>query len=316
MAASTKIDTKTRVVVLMGGLSSEREVSLDSGGQVFAALVAKGYHAQALDWTPGSDLAQLLRQAGANASEMVVWNALHGAFGEDGCVQGLLECLRIPYTGSDPQSSAVSMDKVLSKQVCVDVGVPTPPWHALGPRDDAEVVAAELGYPLVVKPAREGSTVGITICQDASALGAALELARRCQGQTMLERFVPGKELSVGVLDGRALGTVEIRPRGHTYDYEAKYKRDDTEYLVPAPVSMAVERALLAHSETLYATLGCAGHARVDYRVDPSDGVWLLELNTLPGMTSHSLLPKMAEHAGIDFPSLCERILLGARLHR
>jgi len=307
-----KVTKNTRVVVLMGGLSSEREVSLESGAQVFAALRDLGYAVQAVDWRAEDNLATLLGEARAE----VVWIALHGAFGEDGCVQGLCECLRVPYTGADPQASAVAMDKVLSKQVLVDHGLATPPWRVLRDGDDPRALARELGYPVVVKPAREGSTVGLTICEHEDALAKAVGEAARWQGHPLFERFVPGMELSVAVLDGKALGTVEIVPAGKTYDYEAKYKSDETQYFVPARVSAEAQKRLHQDSEAAYAALGVTGHARVDYRLDPDGGLWLLELNTLPGMTSHSLLPKMAAHAGIDFATLCERILLGARLHR
>src|SRR5688572_8421436 len=299
-----------RVAVLMGGISAEREVSLNTGKNVLGALQSKGYDAAGIDWTESQDLTTLLRDAKID----VVWNALHGTYGEDGAVQGLLECLRIPYTGSGVTASAAAMDKLMSKDLFRANMVYTPEHAVIGPGTDFASEAETLGYPVVVKPSREGSTVGITIVKDPAGLPAAVELARKCHGQTFLEAFVPGRELSVGILDDKVLGTVEIRPRKAFYDYQAKYLSGDTEYLVPAPISsiadaQAREQALLA-----YQALGCCGHSRVDLRLDPEDRPWVLEVNTLPGMTGTSLLPKIAAHAGIDYASLCEQILLGAGL--
>jgi D-alanine-D-alanine ligase len=299
------------VGVLMGGLSSEREVSLKTGANVHKALLEKHYEAVAIDWAEGTDVPTLVRDAKVD----VAWIALHGTWGEDGCVQGLLECLRIPYTGSSVLASALAMDKALSKRIFGDEGIPTPAWRPLGPNDDAAAAAATFGYPVVVKPSREGSTVGITIVEKPGKLAEAVALARKCHGETLLEKYIPGRELSVGVLDGEVLGTVEIRPRVAYYDYEAKYLRGDTEYLVPAPLAPAHELAVKQSALDAYRALACAGHARVDLRGSPDGQVFVLEVNTLPGMTGTSLLPKIAAHAGLDYPTLVERILLSARLH-
>lgn len=299
-----------RVGVLMGGISAEREVSLNTGKGVLRALLEKGYDAVAIDWTANNDLADLLKKERIG----VVWNALHGTFGEDGSVQGLLECLKIPYTGAGVLASAVAMDKVLSKLLFEEDGIRSPEWHILKVGEDPVPVAARWGYPVVVKPSREGSSVGVTIVHDAAELAPAVELARTCHGVTLVEKYIPGREVQVGVLDGAVLGTVEVRPRKEFYDYEAKYLRNDTEYLVPAPLEATVDASVRDLSLRAYLLLGCAGHSRVDCRVDPAGNVFVLEVNTLPGMTGTSLLPKIARHAGMDYATLVVRILLTASL--
>lgn len=292
---------KKRIGVVMGGLSAEREVSLNTGKGVFRALVEKGYDAVALDWTAENDLPSLLR---AERVE-VVWNALHGTWGEDGAVQGLLECLRIPYTGSGVTASAVAMDKILSKRLFDHHGIPTPAWTVLA-RDDGP---PDFGWPVVVKPSREGSTVGVTIVQRPEDWIEAVAAARKCHGEPLAERYIPGREASVGILDGEVLGTVEIRPRRAFYDYAAKYQSGDTEYLVPPSFGPEIDAPCREHSRAAYAALGCAGHARVDVRIDPDGKVFVLEVNTLPGMTGTSLLPKIAAHRGMDYATLVEKIL-------
>jgi D-alanine-D-alanine ligase len=299
-----------RIGVLMGGISAERDVSLNTGRGVLAALLESGYDAVGLDWTESIDLAELLRRERVQ----VVWNALHGTFGEDGSVQGLLECLRIPYTGAGVLASAVAMDKVLSKLLFEEGKIPTPPWKILRDAADAPAIARAWGYPVVVKPSREGSSVGVTIVHAESELSAAIQTARSCHGVTLIERYIPGAEVQVGVLDGVVLGTVEVRPAKEFYDYEAKYLRNDTQYLVPAPLSAAVDRAVRDASLHAYELIGCVGHTRVDCRVDPSGQVFVLEVNTLPGMTATSLLPKIARVAGMDYATLCVRILRSASL--
>jgi D-alanine-D-alanine ligase len=238
----------------------------------------------------------------------VVWNALHGTFGEDGAVQGLLACLGLPYTGSGILPSALAMDKVASKRIFESNGVPTPRWRIVPP--DAGVAFVEdFALPLVVKPALEGSSVGVSIVRDRAELTAALELARRHRGPTLVESYIAGAEVCVGILDEEVLGTIEIRPATGFYDYEAKYKRDDTQYLVPAPLPGPTIQRIEAAALAAHRSLGCSGYSRVDLRVDESGAPFLLEINTLPGMTSHSLIPKIAAHRGITYADLCERIL-------
>ncbi|MSP15287.1 MAG: D-alanine--D-alanine ligase [Myxococcales bacterium] len=299
-----------RIGVVMGGLSAEREVSLSSGRGVLRGLLEHGHNAVAIEWGDGQELATMLRAERVDA----VWNALHGTYGEDGCVQGLLECMRIPYTGSGVLASAIAMDKVATKRIFDRGGVPTPEWTALAPGDSAHDVARRTGWPVVVKPSREGSSVGVTIVEREEDLDAAVTLADGYHGVTLVERFIPGREVQVGLLDDEVLGTVEIRPKSGFYDYEAKYVRKDTEYLVPAPLDSALDTAARAASLAAYRLLGCAGHARVDCRIDPSGGVFVLEVNTLPGMTATSLLPKIAAHAGLDYANLVDRILRTAAL--
>ena len=299
-----------KIGVLMGGDSTEREISLRTGAGVHRALLEKGYDAVAIDWTPRSDLPALLRRDGVE----VVWNALHGTYGEDGCVQGLLECARIPYTGSGVLGSALAMDKVLSKTVFEKEGIPTPPWKVAGRDGDPSSIARWSGYPVVVKPSREGSTVGVTIVRDEKDLAAAVGEAHGHHGVVMIERYIPGREASVAILDDAVLGTVEIRPKSGFYDYRAKYLTGDTEYLVPAPFPAEVERAACEASLKAHLSLGCAGHSRVDLRVQESGEVWVLEVNTLPGFTETSLVPKIGRHAGMDYGTVVERILFSAAL--
>src|SRR6266550_1462091 len=223
-----------RVAVVMGGLSAEREVSLNTGAGVLAGLREKQWDAIAIDWKEGTSLARLLEDCRAE----VVWNALHGTWGEDGAVQGLCACLRLPCTGSGILASALAMDKVMSKQLFEANGVPTPRWRLLpheGPADGSDGPAALADWPLpfVIKPAFEGSSVGVSIVEDRSQIAAATALARQYHGPIIVEDYIAGTEVFVGILDGRVLGSVEVRPATKFYDYEAKYKRTDTKYLIP-----------------------------------------------------------------------------------
>jgi D-alanine-D-alanine ligase len=303
---------RPRVGVLMGGPSAEREVSLKTGAGVYAALTSLGYDCVALDWTPGSSLPGLIAGARVDA----VWNALHGVLGEDGAVQGLLACMGLPATGSGVLASALGMDKIASKQRFEAYGVPTPPWRVLATGaspDDARAIAGELGWPLVVKPAHEGSSVGVTIVRRPEQLEAAVEEARAHTGPTLMETYIAGREVCVGLLDGDVLGDVEVVPAIEFYDYAAKYTRGDTDYRVPAPLPSDVRAHVHTAAVAAYAALGCSGHSRVDLRVDAHGTPYVLEVNTLPGMTGTSLLPKIAAHAGLDYAALCERILFSAR---
>jgi D-alanine-D-alanine ligase len=293
-----------RIGVLMGGPSSEREVSLNTGRGVAAALAGLGYDVAAVDWT--GDLATQLREARVE----VVWNALHGTWGEDGCVQGLCEVLRLPYTGSGVLASAVAMDKILSKRLFAAAGIGVPEWRIV--RTPAE--CAPIGLPCVIKPSREGSSVGVTIVRRAEDLPAALAAAARCHGEVLCERYVKAHEVQVGILDDEPLGTVEIRPAVEFYDYEAKYLRKDTQYLCPAPLSPEREAAIKALGLRAHQALGCATYSRVDFLMTDAGETFVLEVNTLPGMTATSLIPKMAAQAGLTYAAVCERILAGARL--
>jgi D-alanine-D-alanine ligase len=296
-----------RVAVVMGGLSAEREVSLNTGAGVLAALLERGWDAVAIDWAPGTSLARLLEASGAR----VVWNALHGTYGEDGAVQGLCACLQIPCTGSGILASALAMDKVMSKRIFESNGLPTPRWRLLPHESSPGDAAALAGWPLpyVVKPANEGSSVGVSVVDTPDQRDAALALARTFHGPVIVEEYIAGTEVFVGILNDRVLGSVEVRPATRFYDYEAKYKRTDTRYLIPPELPAAV----VARSEEValaaYRALGCTGHARPDLRISTAGEPFVLEVNTLPGLTKTSLLPKIARSVGIDYPTLCEHIL-------
>lgn len=293
----------------MGGLSAEREVSLDTGAGVLAALRERGYPCVAIDWAPGTSLPALIADAGVE----VVWNALHGTFGEDGAVQGLLACMGVACTGSGILASSLAMDKIASKRIFESHGLPTPAWLVIPQHEaDALAVARTFPLPLVVKPGNEGSSVGVTIVAEAAALEPAISLARRYHGPTLIEAYIAGSEVQVGVLDDEVLGAIEIVPTVPFYDYQAKYKRDDTEYLIPARLEPAIIEKCEGLALAAHRALGCSGHSRVDLRVDRDGQPYVLEVNTLPGMTSHSLLPKIAAHAGMDYAALCERILASA----
>jgi len=302
---------KRRVGVLYGGRSSEREVSLRSGQAVFEALVARGHDAVLVD--VGLDVAQRL----AAERVEVAFIALHGRYGEDGCVQGLLESMGIPYTGSGVAASALGMDKTLAKVVLAARGVPVPDGLTLTPAAARGFDAAKLPFPfpVFVKPAREGSSVGVHLCNDAAALTAALADADK-YGDLLVERYHRGREVQGAVLDGEGLGVIEVRPRSAFYDYQAKYHSGGTtEYLFPAPLPPADYQRVLDTAVAAHRALGCAGATRSDLILGEDGSLVLLEVNTLPGMTASSLLPKIAAGKGLDFPSLCERLLESAKLH-
>jgi D-alanine-D-alanine ligase len=302
-----------RVAVVMGGLSAEREVSLNTGAGVLAALLERGWDAVGVDWAEGANLAQLIEDNGAD----VVWNALHGTFGEDGAVQGLCACVRVPCTGSGILASALAMDKVMSKRIFESNRIPTPRWRLLahdGPADGGDAVTALADWPLpcVIKPANEGSSVGVSVIDTPDHLAAAVALARTFHGPVIVENYIAGTEVFVGILNDRVLGSVEVRPATKFYDYEAKYKRTDTKYLLPPELPLDVIEHCHQHALASYRALGCSGHARPDLRITPEGGVFVLEVNTLPGMTKTSLLPKIAKTAGMDYATLCEEILASA----
>ena len=294
-----------RVAVLMGGTSSEREVSLDSGRNVLAALRARGIDAHPVDGIPA------LREALVEGRYARVFNVLHGHHGggEDGIVQGLLEAFGVPCTGSDVLGSALSMDKIRSKQVWIALGLPTPAYRRLAPGADVHAAAAELGVPVIVKPACEGSSVGVSRVYADADLDAAVALAARYPGEMLMEQLIEGGEYTVGILDRTALPSIHIVPAGAYYDYHAKYIAEDTRYLCPGCDAEAEEAAIRALALAAFDALGCRGWGRVDLMRDRAGSFYLLEVNTAPGMTSHSLVPKAAAQVGIDFESLCWRIL-------
>lgn len=293
-----------RVAVLLGGTSSEREVSLDSGRNVIEALRARGVNATAVDGIPALALALVEKRFDR------VFNILHGhnGGGEDGIVQGLMEAFGVPYTGSDVLGSALGMDKIRTKQVWLALGLPTPQYRKVT-ADNVHANAAELGLPVVVKPANEGSSVGISRVTDEAGLDEAVALAARYDGQLLMEQMVVGDELTVGILGDQALPSIRIVPKGQWYDYNAKYIADDTQYLCPGldgEDEAEIRRIALA----AFRAAGCRGWGRVDVMRDRTSGrFYLLEVNTAPGMTSHSLVPKAAGQAGIGFEELVWRVL-------
>ncbi|MFI8717196.1 D-alanine--D-alanine ligase [Stenotrophomonas sp. NPDC077464] len=293
-----------RVAVLLGGTSSEREVSLDSGRNVIEALRARGVNATAVDGIPALALALVEKRFDR------VFNILHGhnGGGEDGIVQGLMEAFGVPYTGSDVLGSALGMDKIRTKQVWLALGLPTPQYRKVT-AENVHASAAELGLPVVVKPANEGSSVGISRVTDDAGLDDAVALAARYDGQLLMEQMVVGDELTVGILGDQALPSIRIVPKGQWYDYNAKYIADDTQYLCPGldgEDELEIRRIAL----DAFRAAGCRGWGRVDVMRDRASGrFYLLEVNTAPGMTSHSLVPKAAGQAGIGFEELVWRVL-------
>jgi len=301
------MDKGQRVGVLMGGLSVERVVSQKTGAAVLAALLARGWDAVGVD--AGHDLPGRLIAEGVD----VAWLALHGRFGEDGCVQGLLEVMGIPYTGSGVLASAIAMDKGATKRALAsDRRVTMAADLLLRAGDD---VPASAPIPAVVKPVGGGSTLGMTLARDRAALVAAVAEALVFDDEVLVESYVEGEEITVAVLDGEALPVIRILPEGGFFDFEAKYTKGKTVYEVPAKISPETTSLASEAAVAAYRVLGCRGVARADFIVR-ADGVPVfLEINTLPGMTATSLVPMAAEAAGLSFATVCERVLCGARCH-
>ncbi|GEK47023.1 D-alanine--D-alanine ligase [Bisbaumannia pacifica] len=295
-----------RVVVLYGGDSAEREVSLVSGKAVLEALRRSGVDARGYDPAEGG-LVGL-----ENLAPDRVFIALHGRGGEDGTLQGALELLKIPYTGSGVLASALGMDKQRTKQVWQALDLPTPESLLLHAGADWEAVCARLGLPLIVKPVHEGSTLGITIVEDAESLAAAYHEAARFDAQVMAERFIRGEEYTVSLLGDRVLPAIRVEVPSGFYDYEAKYVSNDTRYHLPCGLSPTEEAELGALCRDAFTAIGCRGWGRIDVMRDGQGRFWLLEVNTVPGMTDHSLVPQAAAHAGIDFDALVLAILATA----
>jgi len=297
-----------KVAVLFGGSSAEREVSLMSGRAVLEALRGQGVDAHPFD--PAERDVWTLREEGFERAFI----ALHGRGGEDGTIQGALEMLGIPYTGSGVMASALCMDKWRTKMVWAACGLPTPRYALLEADTDFDAVARDLGLPIFVKPAHEGSSVGATKVTRAEDLRAAWELAARYDSLVLAEAFIDGAELTVPFLGERALPVIRIEAPDGNYDYQHKYFSDDTRYLCPAGLSDAQEAELRALALRSAEVLGCRGWGRVDVMLDRAGRPWLLEMNTSPGMTGHSLVPMSARAEGIGFEQLCMTILEGARL--
>ncbi|MBK6336341.1 MAG: D-alanine--D-alanine ligase [Betaproteobacteria bacterium] len=299
-----------KVAVLMGGPSSEREISLLSGNAVLGALRGEGVDAHAFD-PAERDLWALKTEGYARA-----FIALHGRFGEDGTVQGALEVLGIPYTGSGVMASALAMDKWRTKLVWLASGIPTPRYRIVDADTDWPGVIAELGLPLIVKPAREGSTIGITkvVGADPDALAAAWAAAALHDPLVLVEEFVSGVELTASIIDGRALPLIRIEAPQGNYDYHNKYFSDETRYFCPCGLPEAQEQEIRERSLAAFDVVGCTGWGRLDLILRADGSFQFLEVNTSPGMTGHSLVPMAARQAGIAFGELCVRILRGAHV--
>ena len=328
-----------KIAVLMGGTSAERDVSMATGREIARALRENGHEVVAIDTasgrliegvgtspdlpggvglTPpsegelaaiyGGEVAPGLGELTEVRETEVVFVALHGGAGEDGRLQALLDLVGVAYTGSGCLGSALAMDKLVSKQLFDQAGIPTPPW-LIAPVE-ASAIDTELdGYPVVVKPSREGSTVGVSFVRSSDELEAAIELAAGYDGPVLVEKFIPGRELAIGVLGDEALPIVEIRPSHEIYDYECKYTYGKSQYEVPAPLSSQVTEEIQALALKAHRTLRLSGYSRIDFRLDPDERPWCLEGNSLPGMTATSLLPKAAAAEGTPFNALCDRIV-------
>lgn len=292
-----------KVAVLLGGRSTEREISLQSGKAVLDALRRQGVDAHPFD--PSEQPMEALLQQGFNRAHI----ALHGRYGEDGTVQGALELMGLPYTGSGVLASALAMDKWRTKLLWQAAGISTPRYVVLNEQTDLDLVSRELGLPLIVKPSREGSTLGLSKVVKAADLPAAFELAAEHDTTVLAEQFIEGMELTIAILGEMTLPLVRIQAESGLYDYEAKYVSDTTRYFCPSGLSAAQEGAIQAQALQAHKILGCEGWGRVDAILDASHRLYFLETNTSPGMTAHSLVPMAAKAAGISFDDLVLRIL-------
>ena len=299
-----------RVGVLMGGIGPERDISLATGEAIAAALEARGHDVARI--VVDRDVDRALRRTPID----VAFLALHGTYGEDGCIQGMLEVMGIPYTGSGVLASALAMDKLKSKELFRLYNVPTPAYYVADSNqlDRLEELHGSFGFPVFVKPRRSGSSVGAGKANDMAELRARCEEAARYDRSILVERFVGGREVRVGVLDGRALGAIEIVPKGEFYDYRSKYAKGRSEYHFPARLAPTRYKGVLNLAERAHRALGCSGATGVDLLVTEGENEFVLEVNTIPGMTPTSLLPKIAAGAGYDFGDFCEAILSRATL--
>jgi D-alanine-D-alanine ligase len=305
---------EVRIGVLMGGLSAERDVSLLTGRGVVDALRENGHQVVPIEFGPDSrGVDELLRSAKID----IAFIALHGKGGEDGCVQGLLELMGIPYTGSPVLASALAMDKLKAKEMFRLHNVPTPPYYVVSAADmDALAeVHGSFGFPAIVKPRSEGSSVGLAKVSNIAELRAGVLGALRHDREAIVERFITGHEIHVGMLDGRVLGAIEVVPRSGLFDYAAKYTKGATEYVLPPRLDATRLRGVLMLAERAAKALEVCGPCRVDLLVTEGENEYVLEVNTLPGMTPTSLLPKIAAHSGMSYRELCEAILRGAALY-
>jgi len=301
-----KLLTTKRIAVLMGGLSAEREISLRSGRAVWAALIRKGYDAIPLE--VDASVVARLREVRAQ----IAFIALHGPGGEDGTIQGMLEVLRMPYTGSGVQACAVAMDKAMTKRLLEHGGLPVPRGFVRTLRERRRPIPSGYKFPLVIKPVNQGSTLGITVIRKTRALRAALDAAFAYGPAALIEEYIDGRELTVAILNDRPLPIVEIIPKNGFYDFAAKYTPGASHYQVPAKLSNRLTKQLQELALDMHRRLGCRGATRVDFRLDKSGRPFILELNTVPGMTETSLLPMAAKAARLSYEDMVEAILTSA----
>ncbi len=300
---------KKKLAVIMGGTSAERDISLKSGGAILNALLGMGANVIGID--AANSLIETLRKERID----LAFIALHGKFGEDGTVQGLLEAMNIPYTGSGILASSLAMDKVMSKRVFKSVGIPTPNFMAINKKTFTPSFNVEIPFPLVVKPSREGSTFGISILNEPGKLKNAIDEAFAFDTEVLIEEYIGGMELTVGILGDEALPVIDIIPNTGFYDFESKYTKGATEYIVPARLESNTASTLRKLALDAHNALGCSGVSRVDFRMDKKNyEPYVLEVNTIPGMTETSLLPKAAAVAGYSFEDLVMKILSFALL--
>lgn len=299
----------SKVAVLMGGWSAEREVSLNSGNAVLKALVQQGINAIGID--VNRDICKELREADYSH----VFNMMHGRGGEDGVVQGVLELLKIPYTGSGVLGSALAMDKLRCKQIWQALSLPTPEYKELNSAEDCEAAIEQLGLPVMIKPVLEGSSIGISKVNTHEEMQPAWELAKKCGGTIIAEKFIQGEEYTAAILGDRILPMIRLQTEHDFYDYQAKYVSDDTQYICPCGLSEKYETELANMMLQAFKAVMAKGWGRVDFMLDSDNKPWLIEVNTVPGMTDHSLVPMAAKHAGISFEELVLNILQGAFIH-
>lgn len=295
-----------KIGVLLGGTSKEREISLKTGAAIAGALKRKGYSVMTIDC--GLNVQKQIEDAGIDAAFI----ALHGNFGEDGQVQRLLEKMKIPYTGSGPETSALAMDKVALNRLCRQWGMTLPQeevFEGTADQVDSFLNRFSLPLPVIVKPSREGSSINLTVVRHEQELKPAVLRALQSDSKVLLQQFIEGKEVTVSVLNGKALPSIEIIPHNGLYDYESKYTKGKSDYIIPARVSEKTQSELSRITEEVYRKIGGRGFARVDFIVDIQETPYFLELNTIPGMTETSLVPKAAKAVGIEFDDLCEAIL-------
>lgn len=302
-----------KVAVLFGGVSKERDISLKTGTAITSALVRKGYSCVSIDVKSGAELFEKMKIEKPDVAVI----ALHGKFGEDGCIQGMLEMLRVPYTGGGVLASSVGMDKALTSRVAKSLGIPCPDEESFDADENnvsAFVSGIKIKPPLIVKPSREGSTINMTIVKNEKDLANGIKKALESDTRIVVQKYIEGKELTVGVINGKALPVLEIAPKGGWYDYTSKYTKGMTDYIVPARIDEKIANKLKEWSEMIYNEIECFGTARADFILGKDGQPVFLEINTIPGMTELSLVPKAAAHIGISFDDLCEMLLDGASL--